>query len=42
MTGEWRLPALVWSGLVIVAVIASLIPAFRASRLQIVDALRYV
>jgi putative ABC transport system permease protein len=42
MFGDWRLPLLIWFSLVCVAMVASVAPAIRASRLRITDALRYV
>jgi putative ABC transport system permease protein len=42
MTGTMRLVLGTWLGLVLVATIAALVPANRAARLQVVDALRHV
>jgi len=40
--GRWSLIAGVWIGLVLVATIAALLPANRAAKLPVVDALRHV
>jgi putative ABC transport system permease protein len=42
MAGTMRLIAGTWLGLVLVATVAALVPANRAARLQVVDALRHV
>lgn len=41
-SGVWALNASVWLGLVFMATVAALIPANRAARLPVVDALRHV
>ena len=42
MTGAYSLIAMTWSGLLVVSALAALIPANRASRMTVVDALRHV
>jgi putative ABC transport system permease protein len=42
MFGAWGFVATIWFVLVVVATFAALLPANRAARLQIVDALRHV
>ena len=42
MTGAYALIALTWAGLVVVSALAALLPANRAARLAVVDALRHV
>ena len=42
LTIDWWLPAVVWTGLILIALVASVLPAYRASRLNVVDALRHV
>ncbi len=42
LTGDYVLLAQVWISLVLVATIGSLIPANRAARMPVVDALRHV
>jgi putative ABC transport system permease protein len=42
LSGQTRLIVGAWLGLVLVATIAAFIPANRAARLQVVDALRHV
>ncbi len=42
MAGAYSLIVLTWSGLIAVSALASLVPASRAARLEVVDALRFV
>ena len=42
MAGAYSLIVLTWSGLMAVSTLASLIPASRAARMEVVDALRFV
>jgi len=42
LVGAWGFSAVVWAGLIVVATLASLLPASRAARLRVVDALRHV
>jgi putative ABC transport system permease protein len=42
LSGAWTLIAGIWVGLIVVATIAAFIPANRAARMPIVDALRHV
>jgi putative ABC transport system permease protein len=40
--GNWELILMAWVALVLVAIAATILPANRAARLSVVDALRYV
>ena len=40
--GVWRLQLAIWFGLVVTATLAALVPANRAARMKVVDALRHV
>jgi putative ABC transport system permease protein len=40
--GVWRLQLAIWLGLVVTATLAALVPANRAARMKVVDALRHV
>jgi putative ABC transport system permease protein len=42
MNGAYALIALTWIGLLVVSALAALIPANRAARMPVVDALRHV
>lgn len=42
MVGAWDMVGLTWASLIVLAAAAALLPANRAARLQIVDALRHV
>jgi putative ABC transport system permease protein len=42
MVGAWTLIASVWLGLVAVSTVAALVPANRAAKMRVVDALRHV
>jgi ABC-type lipoprotein release transport system permease subunit len=42
MTGAYALIAVTWSGLLAVSALAALIPANRAAKMTVVDALRHV
>ena len=40
--GMWKLHAGIWLGLMVMTTLAALLPANRAARLPVVDALRHV
>lgn len=42
VSGEWRMMVQTTAGLVVIAVLSAWLPAFRAARLNLVDALRHV
>jgi putative ABC transport system permease protein len=42
LTGDWVLIYRVWIGLVVIATLGALVPAGRAARMKVVDALRHV
>ena len=39
---DWSLTSSVWLGLIVVTILSSVTPAFRAARLSVVNALRHV
>jgi putative ABC transport system permease protein len=42
LTGDYALLIRVWIGLVVIATVGALVPAGRAAKMKVVDALRHV